>query len=79
MIQFALLLVSAITLVAAIVQAKTGSIVLVEVSGQLKTLIDKLLAWRGTEVDVSPYLLRDEKGHPFTRGLLRSCFDKAPR
>ncbi|RRW94261.1 tyrosine-type recombinase/integrase [Pandoraea apista] len=59
------------------VQAKTGSIVLIEVSGQLKTLIDKLLAFRGTEVDVSPYLLRDEKGHPFSRGQLRSRFDKA--
>ncbi|MDN4572884.1 integrase [Pandoraea cepalis] len=59
------------------VQAKTGAIVVVEVTGALRKLIKRLLAWRGTELDVSPYLLRDEKGYPLSRGQLRSRFDKA--
>ncbi|AIU27222.1 integrase [Pandoraea pnomenusa] len=58
-------------------QAKTGNVVVIEVTGELKKLVDALQAWRGSEVDVSPYLLRDEKGHPLTRGQLRSRFDNA--
>ncbi|WP_423393377.1 hypothetical protein [Burkholderia sp. LMG 21824] len=56
---------------------KTGAFVTIQITGDLAALIDRLLAWRGTKVDVSPYLLRDEQGYPLTRGKLRSRFDKA--
>jgi hypothetical protein len=51
--------------------------VVIEVTGELKVLIDRLLAWRGTVLDVSPHLIRDEAGYPLSRGQLRSRFDKA--
>ncbi|CAN7189051.1 tyrosine-type recombinase/integrase [Trinickia sp. LjRoot230] len=56
---------------------KTGAYVVIEITGELKALIDRLLMWRGAKVDVSPYLLRDEEGYPLTKGQLRSRFDKA--
>ncbi|GAB3630134.1 integrase [Pandoraea terrae] len=58
-------------------QGKTGAPVVIEIIGELKKLVDELLAWRGTDVDVSPYLVRDEKGHPLSKGQLRSRFDNA--
>ncbi|WP_269509352.1 hypothetical protein [Burkholderia sp. IMCC1007] len=48
-----------------------------QITGDLAALIERLLAWRGSKVDVSPYLLRDEEGYPLTKGMLRSRFDKA--
>ncbi|HEF4754698.1 TPA: tyrosine-type recombinase/integrase [Burkholderia cenocepacia] len=56
---------------------KTGAFVTVQITGELAALIERLLAWRGSKVDVSPYLLRDEEGYPLTKGQLRSRFDKA--
>ncbi|MEX3846745.1 tyrosine-type recombinase/integrase [Paraburkholderia sp. BR10882] len=56
---------------------KTGAFVTIQITGELANLIDRLLAWRGSKVDVSPYLLRDEEGYPLTKGQLRSRFDKA--
>ncbi|WP_065494334.1 tyrosine-type recombinase/integrase [Burkholderia sp. CCA53] len=56
---------------------KTGAFVTVQITGELAALIDRLLAWRGSKVDVSPYLLRDEEGYPLTKGQLRARFDKA--
>ncbi|CAG9259181.1 hypothetical protein BDI4_60100 [Burkholderia diffusa] len=56
---------------------KTGAFVTVQITGDLAALIERLLAWRGSKVDVSPYLLRDEEGYPLTKGKLRSRFDKA--
>ncbi|TAL53792.1 MAG: integrase [Pandoraea sp.] len=58
-------------------QGKTGRNVVIEISGALKTLIEQLLAWRGSEIDMSPYLVRDEKGNPLSKGQLRSRFDRA--
>ncbi|KWE65549.1 integrase [Burkholderia ubonensis] len=56
---------------------KTGAFVTIQITGDLEALIGRLLAWRGSKVDVSPYLLRDEEGFPLTKGKLRSRFDKA--
>lgn len=56
---------------------KTGSFVTVQITGELAKLIERLLAWRGSKIDMSPYLLRDEDGYPLTKGQLRSRFDKA--
>lgn len=58
-------------------QAKTGAVVVIEIVGELKALIERLRAWRGTEIVMSPYLVRDEAGKHFSRGQLRSRFDKA--
>jgi integrase len=56
---------------------KTGALVTIQITGDLASLIERLLAWRGSKLDVSPYLLRDEQGYPLTKGKLRSRFDKA--
>lgn len=56
---------------------KTGNFVAIQITGELSALIERLLAWRGSKVDVSPFLLRDEDGYPLTKGQLRSRFDKA--
>ncbi|KVQ18620.1 tyrosine-type recombinase/integrase [Burkholderia cepacia] len=56
---------------------KTGAFVTIQIMGDLAALIERLLGWRGSKVDVSPYLLRDEEGYPLTKGKLRSRFDKA--
>ncbi|AJX32619.1 tyrosine-type recombinase/integrase [Burkholderia oklahomensis] len=56
---------------------KTRAFVTIQITGELAKLIERLLAWRGSKVDVSPYLLRDEEGYPLTKGQLRSRFDKA--
>jgi integrase len=56
---------------------KTGAVVVIQITGELAMLMERLLAWRGSKIDVSPYLLRDEDGNPLTKGQLRSRFDKA--
>jgi integrase len=56
---------------------KTGAFVTVQITGELAVLMERLLAFRGSKVDVSPYLVRDEEGYPLTKGQLRSRFDKA--
>ncbi|MFA8392065.1 hypothetical protein ACEPUD_18350 [Burkholderia ubonensis] len=33
---------------------KTGAFVTVQIAGDLEALIERLLAWRGSKVDVSP-------------------------
>lgn len=58
-------------------QKKTGAVVVIEIVGKLAQLIERLRAWRGTEIVESPYLIRDERGARLTRGQLRSRFDKA--
>ncbi|WP_249190554.1 MULTISPECIES: integrase [unclassified Burkholderia] len=56
---------------------KAGAFVTIQIPDDLAAWIERLLAWRGTKVDMSPYLLLDEEGYPPTKGKLRSRFDKA--
>lgn len=50
---------------------KTSAFVTAQITGELAALIDRLLAWRGSKVDVSPDLLHDEEGYQLTKGQLR--------
>ena len=58
-----------------IVQNKTGARLGIEVTGELKTVIERISG--RSSIAISAYLIQDEKGQPLSQCALRSRFDKA--